>query len=60
MEINPINLKRNKMKKIFKSLFYITIMALVVISCDEDETTFNTLNYPEDAFVAVTVEILLF
>jgi len=53
MEINPINLKRNKMKKIFKSLFYITIMALVVISCDEDETTFNTLNYPEDAFVAV-------
>ncbi|NOQ92050.1 MAG: hypothetical protein GQ552_04950, partial [Flavobacteriaceae bacterium] len=41
------------MKKIFKSLIYITAMALLVVSCDEDETTFNTLNYPTDAFIAV-------
>lgn len=53
MVTNSINLKLNKMKKIFKSLIYITAMALLVVSCDEDETTFNTLNYPTDAFIAV-------
>jgi len=41
------------MKKIFKSLIYIAILSIFVISCDEDETTFDPLNFPADAFVSV-------
>lgn len=40
------------MKKIFKSFIYITIIAFFVISCDENDTVFTPLSFPEDAFVA--------
>jgi hypothetical protein len=40
------------MKKIFKSLIYITVIAFFAISCDENDTVFTPLSYPEDAFVA--------
>lgn len=42
-----------KMKNIFKSLLIITVISLGVIACDEDETTFIPLNYPEQAFIAL-------
>lgn len=41
------------MKKIFKSLIYITVMALFVVSCNEDDTTFTPLNFPSDSFIAL-------
>jgi len=40
------------MKNIFKSLIYIAVLSFFVISCDEDKTTFDPLNFPTDAFVA--------
>lgn len=40
------------MKKIFKSLIYITVIAFFAISCDENETVFTPLSFPEDAFIA--------
>lgn len=52
MEINLKILNFNKMKNIFKNLIYIMALTFVVISCDEDETTFKPLSYPTDAFVA--------
>lgn len=41
------------MKKIFKSFIYITVIAFFVISCDENDTVFTPLNYPDDAFIAL-------
>ncbi len=41
------------MKKIFKSLFYIALIAFFAISCDENDTVFTPLSFPEDAFVAL-------
>jgi len=41
------------MKKIFKSLLYVAIIALFAISCDENETVFTPLNFPEDSFIAL-------
>ena len=41
------------MKKIFKSLIYITVIAFFVISCDENDTVFTPLSFPDDAFVAL-------
>ena len=40
------------MKKIFKSLIYITVLAFFVSACDENDTTYDPLSFPEDAFVA--------
>lgn len=41
------------MKKIFKSLIYVTIIAFFAISCDENDTVFTPLGFPEDAFIAI-------
>ncbi|NOR28129.1 MAG: hypothetical protein GQ540_06330 [Lutibacter sp.] len=41
------------MKKIFKSLIYITVLAFFVSACDENDTTFDSLSFPEDAFIAM-------
>ena len=40
------------MKNIFKYVLSFVALALVIVSCDEDETTFNALEYPADAFIA--------
>ena len=41
-----------KMKNIFKSLIIIAVIAFGVIACDEEETTYTPLSYPDEAFVA--------
>jgi hypothetical protein len=41
-----------KMKYIYKSLLYFTVIALSVISCKEDDTTYKALSFPQDAFIA--------
>ena len=41
-----------KMKNIFKSLIVIAVIAFGVIACDEEETTYTPLSYPDEAFVA--------
>jgi hypothetical protein len=41
------------MKNIFNSIIYLLVMALFIVSCDEDETTYEPLNYPSDSFVAI-------
>lgn len=41
------------MKKIFKSLMYIAVIALFAVSCDENDTVFTPLSFPEDAFIAL-------
>jgi len=50
------------MKKIFKSLIYITVLAFFVSACDENDTTFDPLSFPEDAFIAMedasSIEVL--
>jgi hypothetical protein len=48
-----INLKNLKMKNIFSSIFYLMVIALFSVSCDEDETTFTPLDYPAESFVAI-------
>jgi hypothetical protein len=40
------------MKKIFKSLIYVTVIAFFAVSCDENDTVFTPLSFPEDAFIA--------
>jgi len=40
------------MKTLFKSLIIIAVVSFVAIACDEDETTFEPLNFPTDAFIA--------
>lgn len=49
------------MKNILKSIIYLLFIAFALVSCDEDETTFEPLNYPSDSFVAIEtgdVEVL--
>ncbi len=62
MVIKPTTFKTNKMKKIFKSLIYITVLAFFVSACDENDTTFDPLSFPEDAFIAMessnSIEVL--
>ncbi len=41
------------MKKIFKSFIYIAVVAFFAISCDENDTVFTPLSFPDDAFVAL-------
>jgi len=41
-----------KMKNIYKSFLYFTIIVLSVISCKEEDTTYSPLNFPQDAFIA--------
>ena len=41
------------MKNIFKSIICLTVITLFCVSCDEDETTFDALDFPTDAFVAL-------
>lgn len=53
-----INLKNIKMKNIFKSLICLFALALLATSCDEDETTYIPLDYPNDAFVAFEESII--
>ena len=40
------------MKNIFKNILYIAVIAILAISCDENETTYDALNYPKDSFIA--------
>jgi len=39
------------MKNIFKLLSVIFIIAVTIVACDEDETTYNALSFPDDAFL---------
>lgn len=41
------------MKNIYIKLILLTVVSLAVFSCDEDKTTYDALNFPEDAFVAL-------
>lgn len=50
--IKSTYLKLYKMKNIFKNLILVIVIAVFAISCDEDETTYDSLNYPSDAFIA--------
>lgn len=42
-----------KIKTLFKSLLIIAVISFSVISCNEDDTTFNPLDFPSDAFIAL-------
>lgn len=43
------------MKNIYKNLVFLIAIALFISSCDEDKTTYDALNFPEDAFVALGI-----
>ncbi|MGM5468636.1 hypothetical protein ACS386_00020 [Flavobacteriaceae bacterium LMO-SS05] len=50
------------MKNIFRTIIYLMVIALFCVSCDEDETTFVPLDFPNEAFVALentsSIEVL--
>jgi len=41
------------MKNILKFLSVVFVLSVTVIACDEEETTFNPLSFPNDAFVTI-------
>ncbi|WP_282134395.1 hypothetical protein [Seonamhaeicola maritimus] len=43
------------MKNIKKAIIYGTVLALFSVSCDEDKTTFEPLEYPSESFVGIGV-----
>lgn len=45
--------KTKNMKTLYKLSFIIAITSFLVISCDTDDTTYETLNYPSDSFIAL-------
>jgi hypothetical protein len=42
-----------KMKNIYRSLLFVTLLSASITACDEDKTTFEPLSYPQDSFVNV-------
>ena len=50
------------MKKILKSLIYITVLTFFVSACDENDTTFDALSFPDESFIALesstSIEVL--
>jgi hypothetical protein len=44
------------MKKIIKFLSFSLLVSLAIVSCNEDETTFNALSFPTDSFTFIEGE----
>ena len=42
------------MKNMFKLFLIVSVLAVGLISCDEDEVTYDALSFPEDQYIAFT------